>query len=280
MNEPIDLLALDVDGTLAARGNEVTEPTIRGLRDLARTGAEVALCTGRRYRSTGPILEALGLPLHVVCLGGALVKNPTGATLSATCFSPDHFAKLAGLIRERGQAVVAQCDRPECDFAVDGSVPWNAETALYHRINEAHAEWRPELYAEERADILVVGSFGSLAQMNELRAAIEGVFADEYTVHVLRSVGPDAWYCEVLQRGIDKWTGLSQLAAHLGIAPAAICAAGDEMNDVPVLRNVGLGVAMENARAELKEIAHRVVGPCDDDGLVPLLAELADRRRA
>jgi Cof subfamily protein (haloacid dehalogenase superfamily) len=241
---------------------------------------EIALCTGRRYRSTAPILEALGLRLHAVCLGGALVKDPHGETFSSTCFSPGHFAKLAGLIREQGQAVIAQCDRRSCDFAVDGSVPWNPETALYHRINEAHAEWRPELYAEERDDVLVVGSFGSLDQMNELREAIEGAFSGEYTVHVLRSVGPNAWYCEVLQRGVDKWTGLSQLAERLGVAAAQICAVGDERNDIPVLREVGLGIAMENGRDELKEIASRVVGPCDDDGLVPLLRELAERRRA
>lgn len=279
VNREIDLLALDVDGTLAARGNEVTAATVGALRELSSTGMTIALCTGRRYRSAGPILEALELSLHVVCLGGALVKDPQGETFSSTCFSPEHFAKLARLIREQGQAVIAQCDRPSCDFAIDGSVSWNAETGLYHRINETHAEWRAELYAEEREDVLVVGCFGSLSQMSELRSAIEGAFPDEYTVHVLRSVGPDAWYCEVLQRGVDKWTGLSQLAARLGVAPAKICAAGDERNDIPVLQQVGLGVAMENGRDEVKEIAARVVGRCDEDGLVPLLRALAEQRR-
>ncbi len=278
MTETLELLALDVDGTLAARGNDVSPATVSALRHLAATGMHIALCTGRRYRSARPILNAVDLQLHAVCLGGALVKNPEGNSIASTRFSPHSFAKLAGLIREQGQAVIAQCDDATYDFAIDGSVAWNSETALYHRINEAHAEWRATLYAEERDDVLVVGSFGSHAQMSELRQTILGVFPDEYTVHVLRSVGPDAWYCEVLRRGIDKWTGLSQLIDHFGLNPEQVCAAGDELNDVPVLRQVGLGVAMANAREELKEIAHRVVGSCDGDGLVPLLEELAAGR--
>ena len=40
----------------------------------------------------------------------------------------------------------------------------------------------------------------------------------------------------------------------------------------------GLGVAVGNARQELKQVADRVIGRCDEDGLVPLVEELIARR--
>ena len=69
--------------------------------------------------------------------------------------------------------------------------------------------------------------------------------------------------------------GLTALAGILGIAHDEICAVGDELNDLEMVKNAGLGLAMRNARPELKEIADRVVGRNDEDGLVPFLEELA-----
>lgn len=274
MKTPVNLLALDVDGTLAADGNRVTSATVAALRRAAQAGIVLSLCTGRRYRSAHPILQAVGLPIHAVCLGGAMVKNPGGQTLHSTCFSPDAFQKVAALIRGREQAVIAQCDREGVDFAVDGSVPWNTETSRYHRMNQDYAEWRRGLHEEDREDVLVVGCFGERAEMLSLREAIESSFPDEFSVHILRSVGPDAWYCEILQRGVDKWTGLSGLADALSIPHTSICAVGDELNDVAMVRAAGFGVAVGNARDELKQVADRVIGRNDEDGLVPLIEEL------
>ncbi len=279
MRKSVELLALDVDGTLAARGNEVSAATVNALRRAARAGLTLALCTGRRYRSAYPIVETLELPLHAVCLGGALVKGPSGDTLHARCFESEAFLNVAGLIRESGHAVVAQCDQPDVDFALDGSVDWNSETARYHRMNQEYAEWRRELHREDREDVLVVGCFGNLQEMSTLRRNIETVFPNQFTVHVLRSVGPEAWYCEVLQRGIDKWTGLSALAGSLRISNDEVCAVGDELNDVAMVKAAGVGVAVGNAREELKEVADRVIGRHDEDGLVPLIEELITARR-
>jgi Cof subfamily protein (haloacid dehalogenase superfamily) len=278
LKTPVDLLALDVDGTLAAEGNRVTTPTVAALRRAAEAGIVLTLCTGRRYRSAHPILEAVGLPIHAVCLGGAMVKDPSGETLHSTCFSTDAFRKVAALIRGREQAVVAQCDRQGVDFAVDGSVSWNTETSRYHRLNQGYAEWRRGLHEEDREDVLVVGCFGEHAEMLSLREAIQSSFPHEFSVHVLRSVGPEAWYCEVLQRGVDKWTGLSGLADALSISHTSICAVGDELNDLAMVRAAGFGVAVGNAREELKRVADRVIGRNDEDGLVPLIEELISAR--
>ena len=52
------------------------------------------------------------------------------------------------------------------------------------------------------------------------------------------------------------------------ISPGAICAVGDDRNDVPMVAGAGLGIAMGNAAAEVQAVADRVVGRHDNDGLV------------
>ena len=54
--------------------------------------------------------------------------------------------------------------------------------------------------------------------------------------------------CEVLPAGVHKGDGAEKLISHLGVAPETVLACGDAENDVEMLRLVGLGVAMGNAK--------------------------------
>jgi hydroxymethylpyrimidine pyrophosphatase-like HAD family hydrolase len=145
-------------------------------------------------------------------------------------------------------------------------------------MNQRFAKWSSNLVKESIVDVLAIGAFGDPEEMSSLENAVNLRFPGEFTIHVLKSIGPNASYCEILPSGIDKWVGLSALAKILGISQEETCAVGDELNDLVMVMNAGLGVAVRNARSELKEVADRVVGRNDQDGLVPLLEELTAAR--
>jgi hydroxymethylpyrimidine pyrophosphatase-like HAD family hydrolase len=82
--------------------------------------------------------------------------------------------------------------------------------------------------------------------------------------------------CEIAPAGISKWTGILRLAHERGIGAHEICAVGDDVNDIPMIVEAGLGVAMGNAVAELKSVADRVA-PCNNsDGLVEVVKWILD----
>ena len=54
-------------------------------------------------------------------------------------------------------------------------------------------------------------------------------------------------------------------------SPAAICAVGDDVNDIPMIKNAGLGVAMGHARLEVRGAADLVTGGHDEDGVAMLV---------
>jgi hypothetical protein len=78
--------------------------------------------------------------------------------------------------------------------------------------------------------------------------------------------------CEIAPAGVTKWSGVTAVAAAWGIAAAEICAVGDDVNDLPMVRNAGLGVAMGNAVADVQAAADHVVATHDDGGI----ADVAD----
>ena len=70
----------------------------------------------------------------------------------------------------------------------------------------------------------------------------------------------------------DAPADAEQLCLRLGIDPADVCAVGDNGNDVSMIANVGLGVAMANGMDEAKAVARVVTERTnDEDGLADFI---------
>ena len=66
--------------------------------------------------------------------------------------------------------------------------------------------------------------------------------------------------------GVTKATGLAFLADRLSIPMAVVMACGDQANDLEMLRDAGLGVAMGDAPPEVQAAADEVTGTVREDG--------------
>ena len=64
-----------------------------------------------------------------------------------------------------------------------------------------------------------------------------------------------------------KGAALRQLADYLGVPMSATMACGDGLNDLSMLREAGLGVAMANACPEVRAAADVETLSCDEDGV-------------
>ena len=104
--------------------------------------------------------------------------------------------------------------------------------------------------------------------MNIIKASVycdEGVMDMAYAL--TRELGDDfvfapsgSKWIDVMQRGVNKATGIEQVMAAHGIAADEVMAFGDSMNDYEIIRFVGTGCAMANGRPALKAVANRVIG--------------------
>jgi hydroxymethylpyrimidine pyrophosphatase-like HAD family hydrolase len=81
---------------------------------------------------------------------------------------------------------------------------------------------------------------------------------------------------EVFDPAVNKWKGVLHVAARHGIRPEQIVAIGDDVNDLPMIRQAGLGVAMGNSRSEVRAAARLVIKSNQEDGLAEFLEELVE----
>lgn len=80
---------------------------------------------------------------------------------------------------------------------------------------------------------------------------------------------------EIIRQGIpDKMTVLKQILAELGLGRGQVCYLGDDLPDLPVVRAVGLGVAVADACAELRQAAQYVTAAPGGKGALRETVEL------
>ena len=72
---------------------------------------------------------------------------------------------------------------------------------------------------------------------------------------------------EITPLGIEKASALRRLSEILGTTAGQMMACGDGLNDIPMLKYAGLGVAMANAYEETKKAADYIAPSNEDDGV-------------
>jgi Cof subfamily protein (haloacid dehalogenase superfamily) len=80
-------------------------------------------------------------------------------------------------------------------------------------------------------------------------------------------------YFEGLLPGINKARGMEMILEKIGIPRENSIAIGDSVNDIDMIRYAGLGIAMGNAKPELKEIAGAITGDCGKGGIAQAIVQ-------
>jgi len=274
------LIAIDLDGTLLNSRNELSAANRDALHRAHQAGVAVCLCTGRSLIEARPVVEQIGLDLDAgVFVFGAVVADPcSGEVLFRNPMSPDLADRLIRFLGQQGHCVLVLYDRSQngCDYLlVDGRHNRDAYErwlAITPAGAERTASWQPRGCSPLRVGIIERPARieETLAQVRKAfpadQAKINSIFAPNYGLHVVECFAP----------AVNKWYGILQLAGRLGIAPHEIATVGDDVNDLEMIANAGLGVAMGNAIPAVKAIARHHTRTNDQDGVACLIDGLID----
>jgi len=278
---PLRLLVLDVDGTVTDSGHRVSPVAREAIARVRRAGVRVMLATGRRYRDTLPVAAALGIDAPLVTASGALVKRPSDhVTLARATFGPGVLEGVVRQIAAAGHEAVLYSDSFDLGFdfhcrslagASDAPGPVGGGLREYLGRNRGLADVRPDLHDAPPVGVFAGFVMGRREAMVALETALDETFPGKLSLHTIKSPRYHDWMCEIAPAGITKWSGVMTIATAWGITSEEICAAGDDVNDLPMIRNAGLGLAMGNARPEVQAAADGVVGHHDAAGIADVV---------
>jgi Cof subfamily protein (haloacid dehalogenase superfamily) len=266
----IRLIVVDLDGTTVGETNQI-RPAVKAAIQAARDkGVEVAIATGRMYRSALRFYDDLQLTSPLMTYQGALIKDPASEHVHQHLTVPrSYVAQLLEFLSE-----------PELQSLV--SVHLYIDDRLYVR------EINPETVAyAERSEVepIAVGDLRqvldteptkllALSQEIDLIDRLFGSLQKRYTPAELYLTKSVATFLEATHPMVNKGNAVRYLAEEiLGLQPENVMTIGDNFNDLEMLQYAGLGVAMGGAPAGVKAVANWVAPDVEVDGVAVAITE-------
>lgn len=242
------LIALDMDGTLLTHMETISDRNRTAIARARAAGMEVTIATGRHVEGTvWRCARELGLTLPLVTVNGGEVWTMDGELLYRRVMKASDVLELHRLALE----VKAHFwGRTVTEFVHNDQLPRDADLADWLKFG---------FYSEDRA------------VMEYLWETIGNDDRFELT-------NSGAMNIEVNAAGVSKAAGLQLVCDRAGIDEQDVVAVGDSLNDVSMLRWAGLGVAMENAQAVVKEAADTVTAACEEDGVAVVIDRLLEEK--
>jgi hypothetical protein len=267
------MVALDVDGTLLNPEHHVTPRVTTAIQQALERGLFVLLCTGRTFTyGIQGLAKELGLSLPAIVRNGAAVQDTaTGEVLEQRVLSEDVKRQALDIMFAAGSSPVVQ-EGPRRGEALFTLPPEKCHPAVafYEQwwrgsgtMTHVH---RPGLY--EALEATWIGACGDSAIAERAYGALQQIVRVRtyWTGVAGRQTEPDYHVAAIQPEGCTKAAALADFAAQHGIRLDEVLAVGDYLNDVEMLAEVGWGVAMGQAPAEVKAAANAVVPDNAHDG--------------
>ena len=271
------MIAIDLDGTLLSPSGTVTKRAKDAVHQALKSGLLVCFATGRNWTESRTVVEAVEHYSTAVFAGGAMVVDTErDVTLHKMMMDPALAAELSAHLEAEGHAVLAlqDTDAAGVDYLVTGEAELNEATLAWTRVTDAKIRRVPRLSDHDHRHTVRVGIVAAREDVQRSTQTLTQQFGDRIVQQSLYVPAYRVEVLEVFDPAVNKWQGILHVARHHGIDPGEIIAVGDDVNDIPMLRNAGLGVAMGNARPEIQAIAGRVIGTNADEGLAQFLEDL------
>jgi len=264
------LLALDIDGTLLDPYGALPGAVREAVAAAVRRSLRVVLCTGRRFRTALPVARDLDLTGSIVVHNGVVVKDiESGQTRLSRYLPTEVFDEVLALVRELGPPLVyVDTYHEHTDLYTEAPGRAHAYQGEYLENNLDFTRIVDDLAALSADEVIMLSSMGPEAALEGLQARADARLGDRVLTHMLMNKVYRGHILEFLAPDSGKWPMLRRLAAREGVPPEAIAAVGDDHNDVEMIREAGLGIAMGNAVEAAQTEADVVVRSNAEGGAV------------
>lgn len=259
----IKLLVVDIDGTIAGHSNTISQRVKQAIASVKAKGIQVAVATGRMYRSALRFHSDIGSTLPLIAYQGAWIQDP----------ATNQILRHLPVARKMVFALLDYFETPELRDLL--SVHFYINDELYVRSLTRETK----IYAK-RSGIKPI-AVGDLRQVldneptkvlalcddTEIIDSLLGNLRLQYTPAELYLTKSVATFFEATNPNVNKGVAVRYLAEELlGLQPDNVMTIGDNFNDVEMLEYAGIGVAMGNAPDEVQQAAHWVAPNVEHDG--------------
>ena len=262
----------DLDGTLLNSESRISPQTASILSTLTGQGAMITVATARTPATVQPLLEGCGITVPAVVLtGAALWDFRTQSYIHPIFMDDEEYRRVINVFREVGYLPFVY-ELPEKGILRVYHTPGlnRAETLFYEQRKDLTLK-RFTLDGIPQSGNRIILLFGTGPK--ELVHAIAERLREECDCSVSAYpdiFDPDVALIEVFAPGVNKAAAIRRLARHTGADRVVVF--GDNLNDLPMMREADLSVAVANGLPEVRSEAGLVIGSNNDDSVAKFIS--------
>lgn len=259
----------DIDGTLLNAERDLSDYTVETIKKLNNSKIPFILISSRMpaaMRHLQKKMEIEHLPL-ISYNGGLILVD--GKSVSSTEIPIEILSELTAFNENLDVHLsLFHNDEwyvPKDDFWTRREINNTKVNPEFESNRNVISKWKSE---EKGAHKIM--AMGEEENIDLIRDFLLENYGEE--LHLYRSKPS---YLEIAPRAISKLTAVEHLLEnHFRIPLSQSMAFGDNYNDIEMLKGVGMGIAVGNAKPEVLEIAHMVTTPGKEDGVAKSISEL------
>ncbi|UII76585.1 Cof-type HAD-IIB family hydrolase [Flagellimonas sp. HMM57] len=259
------VLCSDLDGTLLSTKNDVSEFTISEINRI-KNKLKIILVSARMPKSMTYLQQRMGIQDNpIICYNGALVMSGT-KELSSTSIPTENIDELydrckcynikLGLYHKDEWCVSENSERVEKEIFNTRAEP------IFEPTEKTLERWRENNSGPHKIMLM-----GTKENMDDITLVLTNKFSS-----VLNHYRSNDTLIEVAPRTTSKLKAIATLLEPKTTLKEVI-AFGDNYNDIEMLKNVGYGVAVSNARNEAKQIADAITLTNKENGVAQFIKD-------
>ena len=249
----IKMIITDLDNTLLRGDKSISEYTISTLMKYQNKGIKIAFATARSTQASSRFLDQL---------------------------TPDIFIGYGGAVSFAGEEIISRYDIPaDISSQLINKCLQEPEISYVHAINESVAYTNRIDSADTDSSHYKYVDFSLNNNISYLKISlvttnpnvVERIASNYPMLDLLRYTGENLY--RFANRNAVKWNAVKAVTEYYNINTDMVVAFGDDKNDLEMIKNCGVGVAVENAIEEVKSVAKYICDINDNDGVAKWLEE-------
>lgn len=284
------LVAIDLDGTMLNQYGIITEETKETIKKVQEKNVEVIIASGRAINSVKNFSKEINSQNYFISGNGAITYD----------IQNDKILYENILSKQKVLQIIKVCEENSIYYNVyteNGIIAksLNYNTLYYYKDNLSKPEENQTHinivenvyeYIEQREEkilkIMICDEhqsvFNSIIRKLKEISQIEVLEVSHMSRKIIKQgteeIKLEYFYTEVSAQNVDKWNAIENLIKILGISKEEVVAIGDNANDLKMIQNAGLGIAMGESAPYIKQSADKVALGNDENGVAQALEEI------
>ena len=285
------LITVDLDGTLLNKYGEVTEYSKSVIKKLTSQGILVVLASGRISESVLTIAKEIGANKYYISGNGSVLYDMQKEEIIYEKYlSKEKVLELVDLCEKNSiyyniyteSSVIAKSLNYNVAFynyentkkSSDKKTEINIVDDVYNYVKDLNTNKFLKMTICDENKIVFSSILRKVKNIQDIDVLEVSHMSKKKIKMGTKEISVGYYYTEISSENVDKWYAIEEIMKKENIKREEVISFGDNNNDILMIKNAGLGIAMGHSNEQVKEVAKFVTKTNDEDGVAKALENI------